>query len=243
MHDKGFVALLESHAQNAWFSFYVVSEFSDSTGRTETKCTVLLMWQCFISQPHLCDIAVFIASCALPAVWIPAFNFTISICSTGRALCKDKGSGEEVARSSKPKQEVTGNTETLVQTVCLLVRSLKKTNTFTRFAAPSSINRQRRVWIEGRLSEQSEPAQGVSGWSSLLMVFFKSIYSCWTSVIATFLTQYLRIWWAFLCDFWTIIWILMLLSALLNLRSAGSVNDRTLADVWYVSRSSNILSF
>lgn len=67
-----------------------------------------------------------------------------------------------MARSSKPKQEVTGNTETLVQTVCLLVRSLKKTNTFTGFAAPSSVDRRRCVWTEGHL-EQSEPAQGVSG--------------------------------------------------------------------------------
>lgn len=202
------------------------------------------MWQCFISQPLLCDVAVFTAEqqdgeCALPAVLIPGFNFTISICSTGCSLCKDKGSGEEVARSSKPKQEVTGNTETLVQTVCLLACNLKKTNTFSRFAAPSSINRQRCVWIEdmnslNRLMVCQDEA--VCWW---YLVFFMSVYNFWTSVIK-FLTQNLKIWWAFLCDFRTTISILMLLPTLWNLRSAGSVNDRTLTDVWYVIHSSYI---
>lgn len=55
---------------------------------------------------------------------IQGFNFTIVICGAGNFPSKDKGSEEEVARSSRPKQEVTGNTDTLVQSD---MRTMKRT--------------------------------------------------------------------------------------------------------------------
>lgn len=59
----------------------------------------------------------------LPLAFDGGFNFTIALCRASGALSEDKVSWEEVARS-EPKQEVTGNTETLVEpwnkgTVCL----------------------------------------------------------------------------------------------------------------------------
>lgn len=59
----------------------------------------------------------------LPLAFDGGFNFTIALCRASGALSEDQASREEVARS-EPKQEVTGNTETLVEpwnkgTVCL----------------------------------------------------------------------------------------------------------------------------
>lgn len=91
------------------------------------KCFVL---QCEHQRLRISS-PLFWSQCALPAALIGCFNVATATCSASYCRCKDKRSEEEVERSSKPKQEVTGNTEALVhtrrtRTVCLRLHYLKK---------------------------------------------------------------------------------------------------------------------